>query len=143
MVTMNKVMMAGNLTRDPERREAHGGVVCAFGLAVSEKVRARDGSVRESVVYLDVSVWGAIAESCARCLKRGSGVLVEGKLVQERWVDSTGAERRAIKVRAERVHFLGRFSGGGEAPGENPAPGVAGVPGGATTAGGEEEALPF
>ncbi len=136
MVTMNKVFMAGNLTRDPERREAHGGVVCAFGLAVSERVRARDGSVRESVVYLDVSVWGAIAESCARCLKRGSAVLVEGKLTQENWVDGSGVARKAIKVRAERVHFLGRLSGGGEG-GENPAPAVG------AGAGGEEEALPF
>lgn len=107
--TLNKVLLMGNLTREPELRRTQGGeAVCAFGLAVSEQFRSRTtGERREEVTFLDVTVWGKTAENCGQYLTKGRPVFVEGRLVMEAWEDkATGQKRSRLKVRADRVQFL-------------------------------------
>lgn len=117
--TMNRVIMAGNLTRDPEVKDVGGYKVCAFSLAVNERWKTRDGQQRERVLFIDCENWGAAAEVCGKYLRKGRSVLVEGKLVQETWEDrQTGAKRSKFSLRAENVQFLGqaKTEGEGEAP---------------------------
>ena len=107
MASLNKVFLMGNLTRDPEKREVGaGGVVCKMGLAVNRRYTTQ-GEDREETCFVDIETWDKQAEACARVLKRGAPVLVEGRLQQDRWEDrETGAARSRLLVRADRVQFL-------------------------------------
>lgn len=107
--TLNKVFLMGNLTRDPETKQAPSGdTVADLGLAVSEQFRSRaTGEVRETVTFVDVTVWGKVAENCGRYLTKGRPVFVEGRLVLDTWEDkATGQKRSRLRVRADRVQFL-------------------------------------
>lgn len=123
MANLNKVMLIGNLVRDPELRYTPGGAaVCEFSVAINNTWTSKTGEKKEEVTYLDITAWARQAEICAEYLKKGRPVFVEGRLKQDRWEDKqTGQKRSKITVTAERVQFLGGPGGGGAGRGE-PAP---------------------
>ncbi len=107
--TLNKVFLMGNLTRDPDiRRIPSGETVAELSLAVSEQFRSKTtNEVREIVTYVDVTVWGKVAENCSTYLARGRPIFVEGRLTLDTWEDkATGQKRSRLRVRADRVQFL-------------------------------------
>lgn len=107
--TLNKVFLMGNLTRDPDIKQTPAGdTVAELGLAVSEQFRSRTtGEVREVVTFVDVTVWGKVAENCGQYLTKGRPIFVEGRLVLDSWDDkATGQKRSRLRVRADRVQFL-------------------------------------
>jgi single-strand DNA-binding protein len=108
-MSINLVFLLGNLTRDPVlRRIASGTSVVDMGLAVSETRATRDGGSTETTTFVDIAAWGKQAEACAQFLRKGSPVFIEGKLQLDEWTDKEGKQRTKVKVRAERVQFLGR-----------------------------------
>ena len=125
MATFNKVILMGNLTRDPElRRLPSGTAVVELGLALNRSFQGKDGERRDEVTFVDVTVWDRQAETCAEYLKKGRPVLVEGYLKMDQWDDkSTGEKRSKLKVQADRVQFVGgREQGGGGSDDEYSAP---------------------
>jgi single-strand DNA-binding protein len=111
MASLNKVLLIGNLTRDPELRYIPSGqAVTTLGLAVNEKYTGKDGDKKEEVLFIDVNVWGKTAENCAEYLKKGSPVFIEGKLKLRQW-EQDGQKRSKVDVTAMTVQFLP--SGGG------------------------------
>lgn len=122
MVTFNRVILAGNLVRDPETRFLPSGVaVTSFSIAVNRRYKSND-EVKEEVSYFDVSVFGKTGENCAEYLSKGRPVLVEGRLRQRRW-EADGVKRSKIEVVAENVQFLGGPRGASSEAGA-PAPPV-------------------
>ena len=116
MGAMNRVFLMGNLTRDPELRKTPTGLsVSDLGLAVSEKYRNKAGEMVESVCFADIVVWGRQAETCGQYLTKGAPVIVEGRLQLDQWQTDKGEKRSRLRVRADRVQFLGRASKGNEA----------------------------
>lgn len=114
-MNFNKVLIAGNLTRDPVMRYSNSGSpVCDFGMAVNRKFRRGDGEMSEDTCFVDVVVWARQAETCNQYLKKGAGVFVEGRLQFEQWQAQDGQKRNKLKVVGERVQFMPR--GGGRAP---------------------------
>ena len=116
MASLNKVMLIGNLTRDPEvRHTPKGTAVGDFGMAMNMTYRTQDGGDKEEVCYVDVVVWGRQAETCKQYLSKGRQVFIEGRLQLDQWESPQGEKRSRLRVRAERVHFLcwgGSGSGG-------------------------------
>lgn len=109
MVRMNKVLIAGNLTRDPVVRKTPKGLAVAdLGLAVHDGYQGKNGDTEESTCFVDVVAWDKYAESCGEFLRKGSPVLVEGRLHFEQWKDKEGQNRTKLKVTADRVQFLGK-----------------------------------
>jgi single-strand DNA-binding protein len=107
MVNINSVIIGGNLTRDPEvRYTPQGSAVTSFGLAVNRIFKTRDGEKKEEVNFFDIDVWGRQAETCGEYLKKGSPVLIEGRLKQDTWENREGQKRSKVKIRAIRVQFL-------------------------------------
>lgn len=110
MASLNKVILIGNLTRDPEvRYTPRGAAVCDVSIAVNRKWRdEQTGESKEEVTFVDIVVWGKQAESVGQYLRKGSSACFEGRLQQESWEDKqTGQKRSKIKVVAEGVQFLG------------------------------------
>ena len=115
MANLNKVFLIGNLTRDPELRYTPGGTAVAnLGLAVNRKFKDSTGELKEEVCFLTVTVWDKQAEACCQYLQKGRPVFVEGVLQSRFWETAEGQKRSAIDVRAERVQFLGSYSGAGK-----------------------------
>jgi len=111
--SLNKVLLMGNLTRDPEvKYTPKGTAVCDLGLAINDSYKAQDGTIKETVTYVDVEVWGRTAENCKQYLTKGRPVFVEGQLRLDQW-EQEGQKRSKMKVRADRVQFLGGGPGGG------------------------------
>jgi single-strand DNA-binding protein len=109
MGAMNRVFLMGNLTRDPELRKTPSGTaVSDLGLAVNEKYRNKAGAIVESVCFADVVVWGQQAETCGQYLGKGSPVMVEGRLQLDQWKTDSGENRSRLRVRADRIQFLGK-----------------------------------
>lgn len=108
MAAFNRVIIIGNLTRDPEYRNlASGQAVCRLGLATNRQFKNKQtGSMVQEVCYIDVDVWGAQAESCRQYLQKGRPVLVEGRLKLDSWDDQSGQKRNKHSIVAERVVFL-------------------------------------
>ncbi len=108
MASLNKVLLIGNLTQDPElRRIPSGTAVSTLRLAVSESFQNKSGERVERTVFLDVDVWDRQAETCQQYLSKGSPVFVEGRLQMDQWDDKeTGQKRSRLKVPADRVQFL-------------------------------------
>ena len=135
MAGFNRVILIGNLTRDPELRYTpQGTAVADLRLAVST-VRGRSGSERkEETLFIDCTVWDRQAETCSEYLAKGRPVLIEGRLIEDQWQDKETGERRSrIKVYVQNVQFLGGRDGGGAAgisgrfeSGRYDAPGAAG-----------------
>ena len=113
MAAFNRIIIIGNLTRDPEYRNlASGQAVCRLGLATNRQFKNKQtGSMVQEVCYIDVDVWGAQAESCRQYLQKGRPVLVEGRLKLDSWDDQSGQKRSKHSIVAERVVFLGNGAG--------------------------------
>ena len=113
----NKVIIAGNLTRDPEVKQAGSSTVASICVAMNEKYKKNDELV-EKTVFVDVDIWGSQADNVAKYLKKGSKVLVDGKLKLETWVDKeSGKNRSKLGVTGLSVQFLdskGDSSKGGD-----------------------------
>ncbi len=107
MASFNRVILMGNLTRDPDvRAVGTGGMkVARLGLAVSERRKDRNGQVQDNPVFVDVDAWDKLAELCGQYLKKGSPVLVEGRLQMDSW-EKDGIRHSKLKVRAVTVKFL-------------------------------------
>lgn len=108
MAAFNRVILIGNLTRDPEYRTLPSGQgVCRLGLATNRQFKNKQtGSLVQEVCYIDVDVWGAQAESCRQYLQKGRPVLIEGRLKLDTWDDQAGQKRSKHSIVAERVVFL-------------------------------------
>jgi single-strand DNA-binding protein len=107
MASANHVMLLGNITRDPELRYTpSGSAVCTLGLAINEKRTNKNGDMTEETTFVDVDVWAKTAENCAEYLKKGSPVLVSGKLAFRTWEDKDGGRRSKLSVTAFNVQFL-------------------------------------
>ncbi len=141
MTSFNKVILIGNLTRDPEMRYTPNGTpVTTFGLAVNRRFRQGDEQ-REEVCFIDIVVFGRQAETCSQYLTKGSGVIVDGRLSQQRWETEDGMKRSKHEVVAQDVRFMPRRDavGGGYDRGESgeaPRRAVAAESGGGTGTGG-------
>lgn len=130
MANFNKVLLMGNITRDPELRYIQSGTaVLDLGLAVNRRVKSKDGTWGDEAAFINVTVWGKQAENCAEYLSKGRPVFVEGHLKMDQWEDKkTGDKRSKLGVTAENVQFLGGRQGGGkgkpgaDATGPEPAP---------------------
>ncbi len=120
MVAFNRVVLGGNLTRDPEIRYLPSGTsVASFSVAVNSRYR-QNNEVREEVSFFDIVAFGKLGEICAEHLSKGREVLLEGRLRQRRW-ESEGVKRSKIEVVADNVQFLGGPKGGGSsAPAASP-----------------------
>lgn len=123
MASLNKVLLIGNLTRDPELRQTPGGQsVCKLGLATNRKFKAQSGEMREEVTFVDVTVWGPRGENVARFLKKGDPIFIDGRLVLEEWTDKTsGQKRQRLSVTAEDWQFVNSKGGGGARGGSSAA----------------------
>lgn len=117
MASFNKVILMGNLTRDPEvRYTPKGSAVCDLGLAVNRQYSLEGGEKREEVTFVDVVLWARLAEIAGEYLKKGRPVLIEGRLQLDSWDDKqSGQKRSKLRVIGETMQLLGsRPSGGGE-----------------------------
>ncbi len=113
MAGYNRIIMVGNLTRDPELKQLPSGQsVCRLGIASNRQTRNKTtGAVIQEVCFVDVDVWGAQAESCNQYLQKGRPVLVEGRLKLDSWKESDGQPRSKHSIVAERVVFLSAGQG--------------------------------
>jgi single-strand DNA-binding protein len=149
MASLNKVLLIGNLTRDPElRRTPSGAAVADLRLAVNRKYKTAEGESRDETCYVNVTVWNRQAETCAEYLSKGSPILAEGRLKFDEW-EKEGQKQSRLSVVAERVQFLSgpKKSEGGDAPGYPPAgpaagPAPAPEPQGSASSG-DDDNLPF
>jgi single-strand DNA-binding protein len=108
MATINRVVLVGNLTRDPELRATPGGTsLCRLRVACNTSWRNKDtGEIDERSNYFDVTVFGASAEACARFLVKGRPVAVDGRLEWHEWTTPEGERRQAVGIVADSVQFL-------------------------------------
>jgi single-strand DNA-binding protein len=120
MASFNKVLLLGNLTRDPEvRYTPKGSAVCDLGMAVNRSYTTDAGEKREEATFVDVTLWGRAAEVAGEYLRKGRPVFIEGRLQLDSWDDKqTGQKRSKLKVIGETMQLLGSPRGGGGAPAE-------------------------
>ncbi len=132
MASYNKVILMGNLTRDPEHRVTPGGLsICKLGLAVNRKYTKQDGSKVEETTFVDVDSFGKQAELISQYMKRGDPIMLDGRLRFDTWESNTGEKRSKLNVVLENFQFLSR---GGDSEG--------GHGGGRGSRGGYEENSP-
>lgn len=151
MASFNKVILLGNLTRDPEvRYTPKGSAVCDLGLAVNRNYTLENGEKREEVTFVDVVLWARLAEIAGEYLKKGRPVFIEGRLQMDSWDDKqTGQKRTKIRVVGETMQLLGsRPSGGGGDAQEGerpPRPAAKSAPSAApaTPAAPDDDEIPF
>lgn len=119
MASLNKVMLIGNLTRDPEvRYTPKGSAVCDIGLAVNRSYVTDNGEKVEEVTFVDITLWNKTAELAGKYLHKGRPVYIEGRLQMDTWEDrQTGQKRQRLKVIGDQMQFLGSPQGGGERSG--------------------------
>ena len=115
MASFNKVILLGNLTRDPEvRYTPKGTAVTELGMAVNRVYTAENGEKREETTFVDVTLWGRTAEIAGEYLKKGRPVLIEGRLQLDTWDDKqSGQKRSKLKVVGDGLQLLGGRPGGG------------------------------
>lgn len=108
MASFNRIVIMGNLTRDPEYKQLSSGqVTCRLGLASNRQYKNKQtGNTVQEVCYVDVDVWGPQAEVCRQYLQKGRGVLIEGRLKFDSWKDNDGQTRSKHSIVADRVVFL-------------------------------------
>ena len=143
MANYNRVILMGNLTRDPELRFIpNGSAVANLRIAVNRTYKSQSGEQREEVTYVGIVVWGKQAENCNEYLSKGSPVFIEGRLQSRQWETEDGQKRSVLEVVADRVQFLSRrrddaSTGGGAAP-TSPAGGAS-----SGNAPGSDDDIPF
>lgn len=107
MPSFNKVILLGNLTRDPESRTTPAGTtICKFGLAVSRKFNTRDGDTKEETCFVDIDAFGKQAEAIQRYCTKGKPLMVEGRLKLDQWETAEGQPRQKLTVACERFTFI-------------------------------------
>lgn len=113
MIMVNRVILAGNLTRDPELRQTNAGIpVCSFVLAINRRSKNAQGESRNDVSFVEVKAWNRVASDVCRYVKKGRLVLVEGRLRQERWeAKNNGGPRSKIVIHAQSIQFLDGSAG--------------------------------
>jgi single-strand DNA-binding protein len=117
---INRVVLVGNLTRDPELRHTPGGTpVCSLRVAVNDRKRDESGNWIDAPNYFSISVFGNQAENCAQYLSKGRPVGIDGKLRWREWQAQDGSKREAVEVVADSVQFLGGRGDGDGAGGGN------------------------
>ncbi len=122
-MNLNKAIIAGRLTADPQLRQTTGGQpVASFAVATNSVWTDKAGAKQEAVEYHNIVVWGRQAEVASKFLNKGAIVLVEGRLQTRGWVDKTGGQRKTTEIVAERIQFGPRAYGGGGGQG-NPSTG--------------------
>ena len=124
MANLNKVLLIGNLTKDPELRYTPGGTAVAnLRMATNRTYKDKTGEMKQEACFLTVVAWDKQAEVCNQYLHKGSPLFVEGRLQSRTWDGPDGKKRSVIEVRAERIQFLGSGQGGskGAAPVDAPA----------------------
>ena len=109
MASFNKVILLGNLTRDPEvRYTPKGSAVCDLGIAINRQYTLDSGEKREEVTYVDVVLWSRLAEIAGEYLKKGRPIFIEGRLQLDTWDDKqSGQKRSKLRVVADSVQFIG------------------------------------
>jgi single-strand DNA-binding protein len=113
-MSLNSVNIMGNLTRDPEIKTIPSGKsVCTMSIA-NNRIYTKAGDKVTEVSYFDVDVWGPIAENCAKYLKKGSGIIVEGRLRQDRW-EKDGKTQSRVRIVANSIHFMPKKTDDGQA----------------------------
>jgi len=128
MANLNKVMLIGRLTRDPELRKTQGGTaVTELGLAVNREFTTADNTRKKETCFVDVVMWARRAEVACQYLKKGSPIFVEGRLELDQWTAPDGSKRSRLRVVADQFQFLDKAPSSGEnaEPGEqapDPAP---------------------
>lgn len=114
-MSLNSVNIMGNLTRDPELKILSSGKsVCSLSIA-NNRVYSKNNEKVTEVSYFDVEVWGPAAENCAKYLKKGSGIIVEGRLKQDRW-EKDGKTQSRVRIAANSIHFMPKRSDDGGYP---------------------------
>lgn len=122
MASFNKVILMGNLTRDPDLRYTPGGSpVCSFGLAMNRRYRQND-ELKDEVCFVDITVWGRQAENCNEYLSKGRQVILEGRLQQHSWETEDGQKRNKLDVVANSVQFLPQSGERSQGTGQQPGP---------------------
>ncbi|HEY8000668.1 MAG TPA: single-stranded DNA-binding protein [Solirubrobacterales bacterium] len=115
---INRVIITGNLTRDPELRSLPSGTsVCELRVAVNSSRKDESGNWVDKPNYFNVKVWGAQGENCSTYLSKGRPVAVDGRLDWREWEGQDGQKRQSVDIIADRVQFLGSRDGGGEGGG--------------------------
>jgi len=118
MASVNKVILIGNLGRDPELRYTAGGQpVASFSVATNERWNDREGKPQERTEWHRIVVWGKQGENCANYLAKGRTVYIEGRLQTREWEDKEGQKRQTTEVVAQTVQFLGSRDGAGRGAG--------------------------
>jgi single-strand DNA-binding protein len=144
MASLNRVIIVGNLTKDPELKFIPSGqAVCNLRMAMNRKWKAANGEWKDEVTYVGVVVWGKSAEACGEYLKKGSPALVEGRMQSRSWETDKGEKRSILEVVAERVQFLGsgRKEGASSGGGDYDGAASAGLP--PEPAGAGDDDIPF
>ena len=119
MASLNKVLLIGNLTRDPEvRMMSSGRPVCNFGLALNRNYKDAEGNKKEEVTFVDVECYGPRAEAIGRFFTKGRSIFVEGRLKLDQWESKEGEKRSAIRVVLDNFEFVdaGKSDSGSSIP---------------------------
>ena len=121
MANFNRVILAGNLTRDPQLSYTPNNLaVCEFGMAINRRRRDRDGNQHEEVCFVDLTSYGRQAETINQYVSKGQPILVEGRLRWRQWTTQEGQKRSKLDVCVENFTFLGGAPGGAARPGAAP-----------------------
>lgn len=108
MANLNKVLLIGNLTKDPELRYTpQGTAVVNLRMAINRRFKSKNQELKEETCFITAVAWDKQAETCNQYLHKGSALFVEGRLQSRSWEDASGQKRSVIEVRAERIQFLG------------------------------------
>ena len=141
---INRVVLVGNLTKDPELRQTGGGTpVCSLRIAVNTRRRDEAGQWGDKPNYFSVSVFGNQAESCAQYLSKGRPVAVDGRLDWREWQAQDGTKRESVEIVAESVQFLGARGDGDLGGGNQFVPAGAGSESGADFPAAADDDIPF
>jgi len=120
MASFNRVILAGNLTRDPQLSYTPSNTpVCEFGMAINRRWRDRDGNQKDEVCFVELNAYGRVAETINQYMSKGKPILVEGRLRYHQWTNKEGQNRSKLDVFVENFTFLGG-PGGGQSAGAAP-----------------------
>ena len=107
-MSFNKIILVGNLGRDPELRyTAQGTPVCSFSMATNERRKDRNGEMQDHTTWFRITLWNRLAETASQYLQKGKQVYIEGRLRVEEYVDRDGKPRHSLEVLATDMHFIG------------------------------------
>jgi single-strand DNA-binding protein len=145
---INRVVVTGNLTRDPELRSTPGGTsVCSLRVAVNSRRKDESGNWVDKPNYFDVTVWGAQGENCAQYLAKGRPVAIDGRLNWREWEAKEGGKRQSVDIIADSVQFLGSRDaaqgGNGVVESDLPADTSDFQPSGVASGGSADDDIPF